>query len=554
MARWIAVVLVFSLLGCEQVDQTLQDTIGKRYNSVGKALPPDAANADQQILRFMSPEPRSLDPSVNPYDTEATIFPFEPLLRKDEFWMPGPAAATRWESSPDGRSWTFHLRRDMRWSDGSPLTSLDFLYSFRRILDPASANVYAFFYYDIKNARAINQKIIMNIEELGVYAPDDTTLIIETEKPAPYLPHIVAFADAVPAPARQVAKYGRRWTEPEHILTNSGFKVAEWVHGNRMVLVPDPHYNGPHKPYLEKVIHPFREASAATILPFENNEVDIENVDVTDLDRILSSSILKNNLVRFPTMSTWYLFFRTQQPPFNDIRVRETFTRAINRDDLCSVILKGSGIPAFSMIPPGFSEYEGASHEITQGFDPERAAALMREAGFPDGKGFPEQELWLRAPNPAQRVIGEAIQSMLRERLGVKVTIRTVDQSAYMDNLYNWNMNLGVLTFGADFLDLRNILDMVWHSQPRGFARHDWVNPEFDRIVDEAASMFDPERRNELYREANRIMVGDYPAAFLYHDVGLQLRKPWVRGYSVNPDGTVGALDWTRLYVAAAGK
>ncbi|MBI4551733.1 MAG: hypothetical protein HY710_05655, partial [Candidatus Latescibacteria bacterium] len=281
-------------------------------NSVGKALPPDAAPLSQQVLRVMSPEPRTLDATVNLYDTESTILPFETLLRRDENWEPVPAGADRYTASKDGKTWTFLLRRGARWSDGHPVTAHDYVYSFRRRLDPAEANPYAFFYYDIKNAQAINKGQIKDKAQLGVRAVDDLTLIIETEHPCPYLPHIVSFGDVYPVPRWQVEKYGRKWTEPGRCVSNSGFKLTEWVHGDRMVFVLDSNYNGPHKPFLEKVIHPFRYASTATILPYENDEVDIEGVDVTDLVRVERDPRLKRQLIRTPARSTWYLFFRTK--------------------------------------------------------------------------------------------------------------------------------------------------------------------------------------------------------------------------------------------------
>jgi len=520
-----------------------------RVNSIGVVLPEDAADASHQIIRFMSPEPKSLDPSIYPYDTEQTIFPFEALLHKDEFWNPIPAAANSWESD-DGRLWTFHLRPGMRWSDGSPLTAHDYVYSYRRMVDPASQNIYAFFYYDIKNAEAIVKGMNTDISSLGVRAIDDTTLVIETERRAPYLPHIVSFGDAVPVPRRVVEKYGRKWTEPEHIISNSGFKISEWVHASHMTLVPDPFYNGPHKPYLEKVIHPFRNPGSANILPYESNEVDIENVDVNDLNRIQHDPDLKKELVRYNGLNTWYMFYRTQLSPFNDVRVREAFTRVMERANICDVILGGGAIPAYSMIPPGFKEYEKNAHVSTQGFDPEAARSLMRDAGYPDGQGFPKQDLWLRAPSPSDRLVAVAIQTMLKEHLGVKVDIRAADRGTYMDHLYQWNMNLGILNFGADFLDLRNMLDMIWHSQPRGHTRQDWHNTKFDFFVDHAAAEMNPKIRGELYRNATEAMMKDYPAAFLFHGLALQLRKPWVRGYVVNDDGTAGAFHWYKLYVA----
>ncbi len=546
-------VSIFLLVSCGEGErggeQPTTTTEGGRVNSIGVVLPDDAADASRQVLRSMSPEPKSLDPSIEPYDTEQTILPFEALLFKDEHWNPIPGAAHTW-GSEDGIIWTFNLRSGMRWSDGSPLTAHDFVYSYRRMLDPESTNIYAFFYYDIKNAEAIVKGENKDLESLGIRAVDDTTLVIETEKRAPYLPHIVSFGDAMPVPKRLVDKYGRKWTEPQNIITNSGFMVTEWVNGSHMTLVPNPYYNGPHKPFLEKVIHPFRNAAAATILPYESDEVDMENVDVNDLARIEGDPELRNDLVRFHGLNTWYLFFRTQLPPFNDIRVREAFTRVMDRDNLCNVILRGGAVPAYSMIPPGFREFEGDTHAEVQGFDPERARQLMREAGYPGGQGFPRQELWLRAPTPSDRLIGVAIQSMLKEHLGVDLDIRTADLHTYMDHLYKWNMNLGLIAFGADFLDPRNMLDMIWHSQPRGHGRQDWHNPAFDRLVDAAAAELNPEIRENLYREASVVQVADYPAAFLYHKMGLQLRKPWLKGYDVNDDGTVGYFRWQNLYIA----
>lgn len=519
-------------------------------NSVGRTLPADAASIERQVVRFMSPEPRSLDSSINDYDTESTIIPFDPLLRRDEHWVPGPGAADSFDSSEDGTIWTFQLRPGAKWSDGRPVTAHDFVYSYRRMVDPAEANPYGGFYYDIKNAQAINRGDITDLSELGIRAEDDLTLTIETEKAAPYLPYIVSFGNAFPVPKWQVEKYDRKWTLLENIVSNSGFKLGEWVNGSHMTFVPDPNYNGPHKPYLEKVIHPFREAATATILPYENNEVDIEIVDITDLDRIEKDPALSRDLVKVAARGSWYMFFKTKQPPFDDIRVREAFTRAINREAICEIILRGTAVPGYSMIPPEFGEYSGDDLKSLQDFEPDTGKRLMREAGFPNGRGFPRQEMWLRAPSPTINLVGQAITSMLKENLGVDVTIRSADRTMYMNDLYNWRMNLGFIVFYADYLDPRNMLDMIWHSQSKGFSRSDWSNGDFDRLVEEAAAELDTGRRGQLYRQAERIMVEDYAGAFLYHPVNLELRKPWIRGYSVNPNGISGAIDYTKIYVS----
>tara|TARA_B100000029_G_scaffold516620_1_gene631822 strand:- start:48423 stop:50078 length:1656 start_codon:yes stop_codon:yes gene_type:complete len=519
-------------------------------NSSIKDLPPDAAPKSKQVIRFMSPEPRTLDSAINDYDTEDTIIPFEPLLRRDPSWYPEPAAADRYESSPDGKTWTFYLRKGARWSDGRPVTAHDFVYSFRRMLDPTEANPYGFFYYDFKNAQAINRGDIKDLTQLGVTAKDDYTLIIETEKPAAYLPYIVSYGNALPVPQWQVEKHGRKWTRLENIVSNSGFKVSEWLTGSHMTFVPDPMYNGPHMPLLEKVIHPFRDAAVATILPYENNEVDRELVDVTDMPRIMADPNLAPDLVKVAARGSWYLFFRTRQPPFDDVRVREAFTRAIDRNVICEILLGGTAVPAYSMIPPEFEDFNGPALKSYQSYNPSRAKELIKEAGYPRGRGFPRQELWLRAPTPTIKRVSEAIMAMLKDNLGIDITIRAADRTMYMNNMYNWRMNLGLIVFYADYLDPRNMLDMIWHSQPRGFGRSDWLNTKFDRLVENAAAELDVDKRRALYFEAEEVMVSDYAGGFLFHPVNLELRKRWVKGIPKNPDGTVGAMDYTRAYIA----
>ena len=387
-------------------------------NSVGVTLPADAAPPEQQVFRLMSPEPRSLDIQINLYDGEGTLLPFETLLIRDELWQPIPAAATGYDVSEDAREWTFHLRPGARWSDGRPVTAHDFVYAFRRMLDPANANPYAFFYYDIKNAKAISLGEIEDPDQLGVRAVDDLTFQVHLERGAPHFPHVVSFGLAYPAPRWAVEKHGRKWTEVDKIVSNSGFRMEEWATGSHMTFVPDPMYNGPHKPLLEKIIHPFRYAAAQTVLAYENNEVDVENVDINDLDRIERHPLLSGELVRSPGRTTWYLFFKVAEPPFNDVRVREAFARALDRDAICRIVLRGTAAPAYSMMPPDFKEYNGAAMKPYQAFDPEKAKALMREAGYPNGRGFPRQEMWIRAPTPSMQMAGVAIQSMLLEHLG----------------------------------------------------------------------------------------------------------------------------------------
>jgi len=548
---YVSILMAFGLLTLAPV--TKSQSPNQQVNSVGKVMPFDAAPPAEQTLTVMFPEPKSLDVSIFPYDDTGNLLPFEPLLWRDENLQPVAGAAEQYEASPDLRTWTFNLRPGARWSDGRPVTAHDFVYTYRRMLDPASTNAYAFFFYDIKNAEAISKGHMEDVKRLGVHALDDLTFVIETEHPAPYLPYVVSFGGAAPpVPRWAVEKYGRKWTQAEYIVSNSGFKLAEWVTASHMTFVADPYYNGPHRPYLEKIIHPFRESAAINILPYENNEVDMEGVDVTEIDRIMRDPLLSRDLVRFPSQVTWYFLFRTRQTPFNDIRVREAFARAIDREVLCQKILRGAGVPAYGMLTPEFEAYNGNQHRMAQGFDPERAAGLMRAAGYPRGRGFPPQELWLRSPSPTIRRLAVAMQGMFKEHLGVDVNLQSsADEASYMGRLYDWQINLGFIPWAADFQHPRNMLDTIWHSQPRGAQRQDWTNLDFDRLVDQALGELNPATRLRLYQRAEEVLINDYGGAFVFHQIGLALRKPWVKGYPRHADGTVGlALDYTKLYIS----
>ena len=143
------------------------------------------------------------------------------------------------------------------------------------------------------------------------------------------------------------------------------------------------------------------------------------------------------------------------------------------------------------------------------------------------------------------------MQSMVKEHLGVDLEIRSSDDTAYMNALFGWQMNIGFINFGADYLDPRNMLDMTWRSQPKGAGRQDWKNDAFDELLQQAIQIADPQQRSALYKQAERLLVADYAAAFVYHPEGLQLRKPWIKGYLKRPDGTVGRhFDYTRIYVS----
>jgi oligopeptide transport system substrate-binding protein len=500
-------------------------------NAVGKIMPSDAAPLDQQIFRFLNDEPTNLDIGLAIYEVGGIVFLFERLTMLDHNNQVIPGAATSWESSDDMTRWTFHMRPDARWSDGRPVTAHDFEYSYKRMLDPASASGYAFFYHDIKGARAFNTSQTPDSDVVGVRALDDMTLVIETEGPCPYLPMITAFFTSIPVPEWQVEKYGVKWATDENSVSNSSYKIKSWDLGEQLTFELDPYYNGSIKGYLSEIRSIFKNRGNTGLLAYENNELDLIQIDVRDLSRIERDPGLQAELHKYMDFNALYLFFKTREGPFADLKVRQAISHAIDREALCNVVLRGTALPAYTMLPPGFPGYSGDNLKDIQRFDPREAKRLLAEAGYPNGRGFPSSDIWLRNDLPHRIMASEAIAGMLKEHLNINVGVQNMEPRVYSDAMAKYDISLSLIPFQYDFPDPHNLLGQVWHTQPVGSGRHDWTNTEFDQLIESAAREVDPARRNEMYHQAERILVEDVGGAFVFHDYVLQLRKSWIVGW-----------------------
>ncbi|MBT5877011.1 MAG: peptide ABC transporter substrate-binding protein, partial [Candidatus Latescibacteria bacterium] len=352
-------------------------------NTVGKIMPADAAPLSNQVYRHMYPEPRTLDVSANIYEASGSLTLFDPLLKQNTNHELIPAAAEMWEVSEDGRIWTFHLRDGGRWSDGRPVTAYDFEYTIRRLLDPITANPYAFFYYDIAGASGYNRGVAA-AADLGVRALDALTLEITTEEPRAYFPYIMAFHGASPAPQWAISKHGPKWTDPGNFVSNGSYALQAWRAGDRITMALDPLYNGPNKGYVEEIRWIFSPTMGSVgILPYENGEVDrVAPVDVVDMVHVSQDPELSEQLVQVADGTTWYLFFKTDRAPFDDVRVRRAIAHAIDRETITRVVLRGAGVPAYTMLPPGFPGYLAEKYRSYQQYSPESARLLLASAGY----------------------------------------------------------------------------------------------------------------------------------------------------------------------------
>ena len=497
-------------------------------NSIGIPLPPDAAPPEYQVFTSFKAENRYLDMATSHYQVVGHDYALvnEPLLRMDRDYKLLPAAATRWEVSDDGLTWTFHLQPDLVFADGHPLTAQDFEDTFKRWADPGTGFDLEWYYRPITNWGAVVAGK-QSLDSLGVKALDDHTLSFSTEEPTPYLPLILTFSWVTPS--HLFEKHGAGWsTKPETLLGSGPFTLVEWSKLDRIVLKPNPLYRGPHKPYLERVVtRLFNVAAQPPMLSsYETGEVDhVALSNQAEINRVRADPRLRNQLDTYMAFGTTYLMMDTFKPPFNDLRVRQAFSHAIDNVAMVDSALRGVAVPASSMLPEGFPAASTRKLAPIQRYDPVLARQRLAEAGYPDGRGFPRTVMWIRGTSLQGGQAPQAVQAMLKQNLNIDIGVQNTEAKLFMETMYEGNIAFAMIPYGYDYLDPSNLLG-IWLST----GRHAWYNERFESIMDTANHLIgDPSRRMALYREAERVLVEDVAGVFLWHSQHNELWKPYLR-------------------------
>jgi ABC-type oligopeptide transport system substrate-binding subunit len=379
------------------------------------------------------------------------------------------------------------------------------------------------------------------LEELGVRAEDDHTLVVETQVPAPYLPAMLLYS--MPLSAKQLEEVGPLYnSNPETSVSSGPFMLEEWLPDQRVVYVANPDYRGALRVPIQRVV--IKMAAPNTwFTMYQNDEIDFMQKPAPADLQVAQAEFPEQIYSSVGDFRTHYLFFDVTQAPFDDIRVRQAFSHAVDRDAIESQILGPSGTPAYSWLAPGFPASNSEGLSDLQAFDPERARQLLAEAGYEGGAGFPALTLQVRNPIPLEQNVSQAVAAGLAETLGIRIEVQNQDQDTFMDSLTAKPTEIlfGFVSYGMDFLDPFNMLS-VWLSG----GRHSWANEEFDTMVREAASFTgEQEERVRMFQEAERVLVEDVPAVFIYHETPVQLIKPWVKGEALQPDENgIAAIHW----------
>ncbi len=474
-------------------------------------------------------EPKTLDPGVmtgNPEHTLAMQIYEGLTILHPETLQPLPGAAEWWEISPDGLTYTFHLHPDMKWSNGDPFTAEDFRWSWERALSPALASQYADILYSIEGSEAFNKGETKDFAKVGVTVVDPSTLRVRLRAPTPYFLELTSFETLMPVHRATVEKWGTDWTKPEHIVSNGAFKLDAWRPKDAIELVPNPNWWNRKIVRLERIV----------AKPLDDVDTEMQEYKSGGLDWIREVPALRVEEAQAdpdyfvtPYMTTWFMRINVTKKPFDDVRVRKAFNLAINKKEVCEKTLKAGQMPAMGAVPPGIHGYPQLDGLA---YDPKTARKLLAEAGYPDGKGFPEVEL-LYNVHESHKVVCEAISSMWREVLGVRVRLQQREWQAYLEDQKNLNYQIARAGWIGDYADPNTFLDM-W-CKDRGNNETGWSSEEYDKLLIDAAHEQDPAKRLALLQKAERILCVDaLPILPVYYYVNQGMIRPSVKGWYAN--------------------
>ncbi|MDR0859037.1 MAG: peptide ABC transporter substrate-binding protein [Oscillospiraceae bacterium] len=558
LALALALTMVFALAACNNGT----DSGSVTQSGDGAATTPGAGASTNpgdsgtsaggfELTVNLSSEPATIDPALNSAVDGAVMLNhfFEGLIKlgpvengeemKGAEFIPGQAESWDIADNPDGTQvWTFHLRDGITWSDGQPVTAGDFVYAWQRLVTPDTAADYAYMLDVVVNANDIMEGT-KQPSELGVKALDDKTFEVTLITNVPYFTDIAGFPACFPVRKDVIESAGDQWTfDPATYIGNGPYKLQSWNHSEQIVAVKnDKHYDyanlGP-----DTITFKLIDDQSAMLNGFQTGELDyIEDLPIAEIPALLDSGALKV----VPYLGTYYVEFQTTLAPFDNPKVREAFNLVIDRTFIVKNITQTGQLPASGFVPSGiydagqagdFREVGGDYYSIADAdyeANCEKARALLAEAGFAGGAGFPTVE-YLYNTSDAHKAVGEALQNMWQTELGVTVQLQNEEWNTFLETRKQGRFSICRGGWIADYNDAVNFLDMF----VTGGGNNDpqYANPDFDALIRQIKAESDPAKRTAALHSAEDMLLGrDWVVAPIYFYTNKYMLKPGISNF-----------------------
>jgi oligopeptide transport system substrate-binding protein len=466
-------------------------------------------------------EPETIDPALatGQLDGRICYALFDGLYHFDRFGKPQPGIATSYDLSDDATVYTFHLRPDAKWSNGDAVTANDFVESWKRALLPETASEYAYVFYYIKNAAPFNEGTLKEFEQVGVHAIDANTLRVELNNPTPYFLSLCSFWTYLPVHMSTVKRYGDDWIKPGKIVGNGAFTLKEWRLNYRIRMEKNPLFWDASRVQLQTV----------DALPIENS-ITAYNFYASKIADLIPDAVLtphslipelktRPDFHAAPFLGNYFLRFNVKRKPFNDVRVRQAFCMVIDRERIVTKITQAGEPPAYSFTPPGTASGYVPTKQFGRNID--KAKALLAEAGYPGGIGFPTVS-FLYDNKKLNDDIAVELQSMLAQDLGIRVDLQKQEAKVYLNTMNRLDYDVCKSSWVGDYDDPNTFLECFLSNS--GNNRTGWSNGDYDKLIASAATERDPAKRLEILGKAENILLNEgTPICPLYFYMGINI-------------------------------
>lgn len=491
------------------------------------------ATGDKELAVQIGPDPETIDPALNSAvdGGNMLLHAFECLLTVGQDGTLQPGQAETWETSEDGLTWTFHLREGLKWSDGTPLTANDFVYSWQRVCDPMVAAPYAETVLGM--VKGYNEAIAGDTSALAVSAPDDLTLVVELNAPCSYFGSLAAFATLSPVQQATVEANGDAWAvDASTYVSNGPFYMTEWVPGSHITFSKNPNYWNADAIKLDRLKFLLIEDSNAAYSAYQTGEaLMIKDVPTEEIPSLQGNG----DFYVDPIIGTYYVSLNLTEEVFQDARVRQALSLAIDREYVAGTLMQGTYTAASNFMGPGWVDTDGSEFmENANGGQPyidvtdfdanlAKAKELLAEAGYPDGQGFPAISY---TTNEAgyHKVVAEYLQQAWAE-LGITLEVNIVEWASFTPMRRAQEYDVARNGWVGDYSDPSNMLELLYTTNGNNDGK--FSNADFDAAIDLSRTTLDAAERSQALHTAEDILMeeaGCIPIAY-YNDFWLQSDK-----------------------------
>lgn len=498
----------------------------------------------QTLVKGNGDEPESLDPAQirSGFPGEVVLVDlFEGLVSEDGQGKIVPAQAQRWETSEDGLVWRFFLRPQLKWSNGEPLTAQDFVYAWRRLLDPAQESPSAglLLATGINNAQSIYAGAL-ELTSLGVEAESSQILKVTLERPVPYFLQLVSQRPFVPVNEQTITRFGKEWTQPSKLVSNGAYKLVNWAPNERIEAERNIHYWDDLHTRIKRVTYLPLSSQHAERLRYEAGEIQLTNKVALEYYQ-KTKQTTPERIWGLPLLGTYLYTFNLRRPELQDVRVRQALAMTIDRHVLTEQVSGQGERPAWSLLP-GMPGYESLGSSLALQDQPTRlakAAALMAQAGYNSARPF---KLTLTYnTSESHKKLALAVAAMWKP-LGVEVSLNNMEWSAYQVAKDSGDFMLVRSFLFGDYVEPSSMLNSFRCQDPQN--ESGYCNPAFDGLLQQASDTLDGSTRTGLYRQAEQLLMDEMPAIPVYHYNQMRLVDPTLRGLpSQNLKGAIATKD-----------